>query len=168
MTSLVKIPYYPKEMATVTETTFGAMEISCPQIYETAIKGKVIVRIDLLECLRPIWGDDCQIYRCLLYKLVSGSCSEEEHKMLFASFYRRYKYITKYVNNLYNYGEKEIPIIRRALNPIRERITEYRESMLEEFNNAGGKYLVSTHDYVYFAFVPGVEIPDIKGVKIIC
>lgn len=168
MISPVKIPYYPNVQATLTETTFGAVEISCPEIYETALKNKIIVRVDLLECLRPIWGNDCQIYRCLLYKLVSGSCSEDVHRKLFASFYRKYKSITLYVNNLYNYGEKDIPIILRTITPIRELINNYRQEVMDVCSSCGGKYLTATHDYIYYAFVPGASLPNIKGVKVIC
>ena len=168
LTSLVKIPYYPHVEATMKETNFGAIEITCPQIYETAIKGKVIVRIDLLECLRPIWGDDCQICRGLLYQLVSGSCPDDVHKKLFASFYRKYKNITIYVNNHYNYGETTIPIVERTLHPIRNIINSYKDDIDEMMSSSGGKYLTTTHDYIYYAFVPGSELPDIKGAKIIC
>lgn len=168
MISPVKIPYYPNVQAVLTETTFGAVEISCPTIYDTALPNKVIVRVDLLECLRSVWGDDCQIYRCLLYKLVSGSCDDSEHRQLFASFYRKYKPITAYVNNLYNYGEKNIPIIERTVVPIREMIDAYRAEVAELFATKGGKYLTTTHDYVYYAFVPGATLPELKGIKVIC
>ena len=164
----IKIPYYPHVQATLTETVFGAVEISCPEIYETALTNKIIVRVDLLECLRPLWGDNCQIYRCLLYRLVSGSCSEDDHRKLFASFYRKYKPITAYVNNLYNYGEKQIPIVERTLSAIRELINTYREEVMLELSAKGGKYLVATHDYLYYAFTPGVVLPNIKGAKVIC
>lgn len=122
----------------------------------------------MLECLRSIWGDDCQIYRCLLYKLVSGTCSTEEHRQLFASFYRKYKPITTYVNNLYNYGEKDIPIIERTVVPVRAMIEDYRNEVSEVFTAKGGKYLTRTHDYVYYAFVPGAALPEMKGITVIC
>ena len=154
MISPVKIPYYPNVQATLTETIFGAVEISCPDIYNKAIPNKVIVRVDLLECLRSIWGDDCQIYRCLLYKLVSGTCSTEEHRQLFASFYRKYKPITT--------------IIERTVVPVRAMIEDYRNEVSEVFTAKGGKYLTRTHDYVYYAFVPGAALPEMKGITVIC
>lgn len=139
-----------------------------PKLYETPLVGKVIVRVDLLRCLDTVWGTDCQIYRKLLYKIVSGSCTEEEHRQLFASYYRKYNKITNYVNNQYHYGETNVDIIVRTIGPIRELINEHWIKVSTELSNAGGKFLCTTHDYIYFVFKPGVTIPDMNGVKIIC
>lgn len=166
--SQVKLPYYPKVEATCCETTFGAVEITCPKIYEKPLEGLRIVRVDLLECLRECFGDNCFIYRDLLYKLVAGSCSKAEHIELFASFYRRYENITAFVNDLYYFGETEIPIIPRTLQKVRDMIIEYRSTITPLFENAGAKYLVETHDYIYYAFKGNNVVPDVKGVTVIC
>lgn len=166
--SQVKLPYYPKIVATCFETTFGAIEITCPEIYETPIEGLRVVRVDLLECLRESFGDNCFIYRDLLYKLVSGSCNKDEHMELFASFYRRYENVTAFINDLYYFGNTEVPIIPRTLQKVREMIDSNRTEMLSLFENAGAKYLVETHDYIYYAFKGNNVVPDVKGVKIIC
>ena len=169
MTSQVKLPYYPKIVAQRKETTFGAIEISCPEVYEVPIDGMRVVRVDLLECLREVLGDNCFVYRDLLYKLVSGSCtSKEEHLDLFQSYYRRYAGITAYVNDLYYYGESEIPIVPRVLQEVREKINFYKNYVTNEFLTSGGKFLVDTHDYLYFAFKGTTVVPNVKGISIIC
>lgn len=128
-----------------------------------------IARVDLLECLRELFGDNCMLYRDMFYKLVSGSCAtQSEHIELFASYYRRFKTVMLHINELYYYGDTDIPIIPRTLNPIRERITDYYEEVVGQFERAGGKYLLHTHDYVYYAFKGNNEIPNVKGLKVIC
>ena len=144
------------------------MELNCPEVYEKPINGMRVVRVDLLECLRESLGDNCFIYRDLLYKLLSGSCSREEHVKLFQSYYRRYQGVTSFVNEIYYYGESEIPIIPRVLQTVREALDAYRESVVTALSDAGGKYLTITHDYVYFAFKGNNQVPDMKGIKIIC
>ncbi|MCM1219035.1 MAG: hypothetical protein NC548_31520 [Lachnospiraceae bacterium] len=169
MTSLVKMPYYPKIAASCMETTFGALEISCPLLYETPIDGLCIVRVDLLECLRDILGENCMMYRDMCYKLVSGSCTtQQEHIEIFSSAYRRFSRFTKYVNDVYYYGESDIPIIPRVLNPVREIIEKYRDTVMNILVQSGGKFLTNTHDYLYFAYKGTTAPPVMKGLTVIC
>lgn len=144
------------------------MEISKPNLYDTPLSGRIIVKVDLLSCLTSIWGEACQIYREPLYKIVSGSCTEEEHNALIASFYRRFPEVTEYINNLFYYGEKSIPINQRVVSAIAEIVEEYKNTVLTTLTNAGGKYLVLTHDYVYFSFIKKPELSELKGVNFIC
>lgn len=134
----------------------------------TPLNGIRIARIDLLECLRSTFGDNCFIYRDLLYKLVSGTGNKQEHLELFASFYRKYVGITEYVNQLYYFGESDIPIVPRVLQEVREVINDYRSEVAKQFESAGGKYLLHTHDYLYYAFKGNNSIPEVKGLTIIC
>lgn len=168
MTLPVKLPYYPAVNATQTETRFGSLEISCPQIYESPLpNGKKIVRYDMLTAVRKLWGENCFLYRDNIYKIVSGSCENDAfHYELFASYYRRYKGIRKYVNDLYYYGNKEVPIVIRTLLPIREILNEHNIEMQTKLKDMGGKFLVSTHEYIYFAFVQGMDLPDWEGIKV--
>ena len=122
----------------------------------------------MLECLREVLGDECFICRDLLYTIVSGTDSQYDVNSVFASFYRKYPNMTGYVNDRYFYGDNAIPILERCVLPLRERINDYREKMMQILHNAGGKYLVQTHDYLYYAFVVKSAIPDVKGVTVIC
>lgn len=165
----VKMPYYPKVEAYSMETTFGAVEVSCPKLYETPLDGMTILRVDLLECLRDIVGDNCLMYRDLFYKLVAGSTeTQAEHIELFESFYRRFEKFTAYVNNLYYYGESTIPLIPRVLNELRDVINANADASAQLLNNSGGKYLVHTHDYLYYGFKKVVAVPEVKGSLKIC
>lgn len=168
MTSQVKIPYYPKVVAQQRETTFGAVEVNCPDIYMTPLSNMTIVRVDLLECLRKSFGDNCFIYRDLLYKLVSGSGDKQEHLEIFASFYRKYSGITEYVNQIYYFGETDIPIVPRVLQEVRATVDDYKNNVAGIFESAGGKYLLHTHDYLFYAFRGNNTIPDMEGLTLIC
>lgn len=87
---------------------------------------------------------------------------------VFASYYRKYKKITEYVNNIYYFGDSSIPILERSILPLREQVNKYRDETLQYLDNVGGKYLVQTHDFLYFAFNSQAKIPEIKGAKKIC
>lgn len=142
------------------------MEINQPHIYDKPISGKVILRVDTLECLRGIFGDSCFIYRDSLYNLLSGNSTDINR--VFASYYRRYVGLTNYVNNEFSFGDDESPLLNRVIESLRDKIDSYRNDVFELLNNRGGKYLVTTHDYIYFAFKDTAKLPEIKGVFIIC
>lgn len=150
------------------ETRFGAVEISVPKIYNQPLANKVIARVDTLACLREQFGDEPFICRELIYTILAGEHELYDVNNVFASYYRKYKTITEYVNEKYYYGDDSIPMLERCILPLRNEVNSYRDDVLETFTNAGGKYLVQTHDFVYFAFTPNAKVPDMKGVKVIC
>ena len=113
----IKLPYYPKIEATCRETRFGAMEISVPTVYDKPVAGKVIVKVDTLECLRELLGDDCFICRELLYTILAGEHEFYDVNDVFASYYRKYKPVTAYVNEKYYYGDASVPILERSILP---------------------------------------------------
>lgn len=164
----VKLPYYPKVNAMATETRFGAVEVTTPRIYEEPIAGKFIVRVDTLTVLKERIGEACFAYRELVYAIVAGTDSPYDYRKLFASFYKKYPEFRGYVNDLYFYGDTSIPIIDRVVDKLRELITGYRDSVASCFDGAGGKYLLYTHDFIYYAFRNKDVIPKREGLCLIC
>lgn len=164
----VKLPYYPKIEATMSETKFGAIETTEPKIYDRPINGKIIVKVDTLDCLRELLGDECFICRELLYTILAGEHQIYNCEEVLASFYRKYSKITEYINEKYYYGDESVPLLERAVLPLREKVNDYYSKVVEQLSNSGGKYLLHTHDYVYYAFNTSAKLPDIKGAEIIC
>lgn len=164
----VKLPYYPKVIATVTETPFGVMEISQPDIYEKPLQGKTIVKVDTLECLRELFGDECLLHRIFIYSILSGSEYPYDAVKVFASFYRKYPSVTSYVNDKYTYGDESLDLFKRCVLPLREMVEQYSSEMSEKLLCLGGKFLVKTHDILYFAYNDATEVSKLKGVELIC
>lgn len=164
----VKLPYYPKLNAQQKETRFGAIEITPADIYTQPIEGKKIIRVDLLYCLRDTVGPECFINRKFLYYILSGepeSCTVEE---LFASFYRRYPTLRTYVNDCYYFRNPEVPIVDRCVLPLRKKVNEYKDEMMQLLSSNGGKYLALSRDYLYYAFNDKLQLPDLEGVLYTC
>ena len=166
--SPVKLPYYPKVQATMHVTRFGAVEISESRIYNTPIPGKVILRVDCLDCLRDKFGDDCFICRELFYTILSGEHPIYNANEILASYYRKYKTFTDYVNDRYFYGDASIPLLERCALPLRERVDAYKNEMMQYLSDMGGKFLIQTCDFLYYAFNSTARIPEVKGAKVIC
>lgn len=164
----VKLPYYPQTPVTVTKTPFGVQEISQPEIYRCPLSNRVIVCVDTLDCLRDKLGDECFICRELLYAMLSGKADPCSYSDLFACFYRRYPAVRSYVNEQNTFGDPTLPLLDRCIQPLREEVNNYAQSVISELVNHGAKFLVSTHDYVYVAFNTGTVIPTIKGAITIC
>ncbi len=166
--SQVKLPYYPKVNASVKETSFGVMEISTPEIYNSPLPGRIIAKADLLYCLHDIFGEECFVCREFLYSVVAGSCDKYDVAQLFASFYRRYPCVTEYVNEKYYYGDDSVPMLERCLLPLRDKVDEYGSYMYDKMKGLGGKFLVRTHDLLYFAFNSVASLRELEGVEFIC
>lgn len=166
--SLVKLPYHPEVEVQVRETRFGVLEITEPLLYEKPIAGKVIMRADLLEGLREDLGDNALRARNTTYSIISGNCDDETLNTRFASYYRKYSKVTEYVNRLYEAGSTGIPLVEQLREALSNTVKSYTDFVRESAEQCGGKYLVTTHCYMYYAFAKSSKLPEINGVKIIC
>ena len=141
------------------------LEISVPELYNAPLEKKVILRVDLLEVLRPIIGDNCYIYRDYLYNVVAG---KGDVMLMFSHMYRRHKALLMYVNDMATYGDNLVPLVDRCLEPLRDKVNSYHDEVNQRLTDVGAKYLVTTHCYEYFCFRDEASIPEVKGGTIIC
>lgn len=168
MTYQVKLPYYPQDIVYLSETRFGAKKISKPRIYETPLSGRFVVKVDTLKSLSPLIGDEVFCERDLLFDIVSGETETGDYNKLVSSFYHKYKGFMSYVNDRYHYGDDTVPIIDRSVLPLRQEVNNYSSEMSAKLSNMGGKFLVNTHDYLYYMFRTKPDITDFEGVTLIC
>lgn len=166
--SVVKLPYYPQMIANESKTLFGVTEIDCPAIYDTPINNRIILRIDTLECLKDEFDSSMFVNRDFLYALLSGQTSPYNYNELLQSFYRCQPKFMEHVNQVYFYGDNDIPIVNRILLPLRKRIDDYTLSIKELFDATHNKFLVQTHDYLYYSVYDKDSVPDVKGMIFIC
>lgn len=165
---MYKALYYPQITIHQNVTRFGAIETNYPQLYASPIDKRVICRIDTLESLKDIWGENILMSRELTYSLVSGNCSDEQYHKILQSYYVKFASFTNYVNYTFLFGDTNIPAIKRLIDPIRKIIDDYTEELLEEIKNTGGKFLMRTHDYIYCAYSIKNEPSFDKEVVYIC
>lgn len=163
----VKLPYC-KIMATVSETPFGVQELDCPKVYDKPIQNKIILRVDILDKLHDRFDAPCFAYREIIYALFSGSKGYYDCNDIFYSYYRKFASFRKIVNEAYYYGDDRIPLFERVVMPIRDELNKHTAQTIKLLHDNGGKYLTSTHDYVYFAFPIGSNVPEIPGGVKIC
>lgn len=166
--SSIKLPYHPEVVSQVHVTRFGVSEITTPLVYETPIKDKVIVRADLLEVLRKEWGDSALHARSTTYSIVSGNCDDDILRRRFASYYRKYIKVMRYVNNVYECGSTDRPLMDQVLEDVKCKLSSYTEEVSNVMNEVHGKYLVTTHLYAYYAFSDKSNTPSLEGLKLIC
>ena len=163
--SQVKLPYYPQIQAIMSVSPFGVQEINLKDIYNHPIPNKTVVRIDLLESLRDTLGDACMFNRDILYRMCSGG---DNCEALLLSYYRKFRTVRSLVNEQYFYYDDTAPINDRIFKSLREIINAYGAEVMDKMEASGGKYLVSTHDFVYFAFNLSMPVPVVKGGTLIC
>lgn len=162
----VKLPYYPNILAVVSETNTGVQEISIPEIYNKPLaNGKIIVRVDCLRCLDNVFDNAAFIYRDIIYNIIAGKGDTCD---AVSSCYRRFKEFREYVNNCYFFGDDSVPIVDRLVDPMRESVNDYMSQCKQMLSAMGGKYLITTHSYVYFAFNNKPNIDNIKGAITVC
>mgnify|MGYP001048602589 CR=1 FL=1 len=165
--SLVKLPYCRVEVQ-VTETPFGVMEIDNPKVYDTPIPNRVIYRLDLLDILRDRLDTQCFDCRVLLYNMLAGNHGAYDCNEIFLSYYRKFPSFRKLVNDAYYYGDETASIFDRVVKPLREELNAHSENMHKILESAGGKYLIATHDKLYYGFKFQEMIPETLGGVVIC
>lgn len=163
----VKLPYYPKVQAYLTETRFGTKMIDHPTIYDSPLPGKFILKVDTLNSIEDLVGYECFMCRDLMLNILAGECKDDYNELV-ASFYTRFPKFRAYMNESYSFGDNDTPIIDRAILPLRRMVDEYSTAMMQTLHDMGGKYLLRTHDYLYYAFNVKPDIKALKGATIIC
>lgn len=166
----IKLPYYPKVVSRATETRFGVLEITTPAIYDSPlpIADTVIYKVDTLQCLRKQLGELCTRNRDAMYSIISGAGDEAIYRARLATFYKTYPDFTKLVNFVYEHGDSAIPLTEQVPKYMKSLIDLYSKHVSETLYGAGGKYLITTHLYMYFKFVKGATMPELEGATIIC
>lgn len=142
-------------------TPFGAVET--PGLLEAIDGNSIIYRVDLLSSLQSLWGEGILRCRNQLYKLVSGTCSDTELRQYLKFFYLRNPSFSNFVTREYYFGNQNLPLLRRIIEPARERINRYYEELAgKNFDIIG-----LDADYLYLQVDTDVA-PDIKGVAKVC
>lgn len=149
-------------------TPFGVQEIDCPTVYEKPVPDKIILKVDILELLRDRLDDQCFDCRKLLYCIFSGGKGYYDCNEVFLSYYRKFASFRKLVNDAYYYGDETVPLFERVVKPIREELNDHTATMQDILKNAGGKYLIATHDQLYYAFISKELLPEVIGGTVIC
>lgn len=147
---MYKAPYHPSVMIEESVTRFGALEMSEPELYHTPIKDKSVYRIDTLACLREVWGYNILASRDITYKMISGSCTDDELSKIMVSYYDRFSGFRDYVNQKYLFEDNSAGLIFRVVGPIRNYIDTYTKDVLHKLSDISAKVVMRTHDYVYF------------------
>ena len=142
-------------------TPFGAVET--PGLLESIDENTIVYRVDLLSSLQSLWGEGILRCRHQLYKLVSGTCSDTELRQYLKFFYLRNPAFSNFVTREYYFGNQNIPLLRRIIEPARDRIRKYRE----ELEARGFEVLGQDADYLYLQ-IDGEETPGIEGVERVC
>lgn len=166
--SSIKLPYHPEIVAQAHVTRFGVLEITTPLVYESPIKDKTLVRVDLMEALREEWGDSPLHARNTTYSIVSGNCDNDILQQRLASYYRKYAKVMSYINSVCESGSLEEPVIEQVIEDVHRLIGIYSKTVISAMEESHGKFLVTTHLYSYYAFTNRNNIPDLEGVKLIC
>lgn len=84
------------------------------------------------------------------------------------SYYRKFKTVRALVNEQYFYYDDTTPINDRIMKQLRDVVNAYGIEVRNQLERSGGKYLIYTHDYMYYAFQPSMPIPVLKGGTLIC
>lgn len=144
-------------------TPFGAVED--PTI-PLSLKGKKVLRIDTLTCLKELWGENILLSRKHLYKMVSGNATDAEFQKLVASYYRRFAAFANYCDRVYLFEDQGTPLTTRIIKPCREKIEAHMERCVSKCEIYQGKYLGSNKDYAYFEFATD-NIPNMEGGEVL-
>jgi len=129
---------------------------------ENKIEGRILLKIDMLDSLKELWGPNVMMARDILYKIVSGCVEEQEYLELLTSYYKRFSAFANYVDYQYMFGEEDTPLLVKIIKPIREKVCAYQLKMEEQILKKGGKVVGVSHDYIYAEFW-SKKVPCLDG-----
>ena len=153
--------YYPGKTLIIEQTRFGMPKIPNISLYQQPVAGKTILKVDLLESLRTIWGDGLLLGRDYAYILVSGDgVTDDRYREILTSCYKRFAAFANYCDECYYFGDQTLSLHERFLQPVRE-LLDHERAVLSTY----GRVLAESDGYMYLAF-PKDEYPkDLKGVS---
>ena len=130
-------------------TPFGSVE-DCNLL--NTLPENNVTRVDTLSALEGIWGENILEQREKLYKIVSGTCSDEEFRSLITEFYTTYAAFSNFVDEVYLFEDHNIPLVTRIIQPARNRINAMKSMIQTQCRTYSGQIHGEHQDYVYISF----------------
>lgn len=162
-----KAMYY-RTILTLTETRFGSQKLLAPaNPYEVSLNraDKVIAKVDLLECLKDVWGETILLNRDNIYKIVSGDTTDEQYVELLCAYYKTHAAFANYVDLITFFGRRDVEFINSFVQRTRQLLNDYADKVEEVM--AHSKFLLETNEYRYYAIYKELDISELEGVTII-
>lgn len=168
---VVKAIYYPNLNLTLTETRFGSQKLLRPTnpYVKPLTNKKVLVKIDLLECLREVWGESILIGRDNIYKIVSGDVDDKTYLQLICTYYKTHASFANFMDYCYMSCPETTPLLQKFAEETRAVLRNYRMVVHDLVMNkyCGSKYLLEDREYLYCAVMPICDLSKLKGVEYI-
>lgn len=167
MSVALKAIYYPELTLIVGETRFGSKKLLEPKNpYVCALNNKkVLVRIDMLVCLKSTWGVSILLARDNIYKLVSGDTTDDKYRQLLSSYYRTHAAFANHVDMLAMFGRQDIPFIKRFTEDVRSKLSAYGTLVSDTVRKSNGvKFLLEDREYRYYAVPESCDLSSLEGV----
>lgn len=160
MSNQVRAMYYPGMTLTIDQTPYGMTVTSPISLYQQPVRGKAILKVDLLTVVAQKWGTNMTLNRNSVWCLVSGmGVTEAQYRELLLSCYRRFAAFANYCDDCYYFGDYHLSLHARFLAPIQALINEYREQV-----STKGRVLAEDEGYLYISCDPSHIPTDIEGV----
>ena len=86
---------------------------------------KILVKIDLLEGLKEVWGESILIARDNIYKIVSGDVDDDTYHKLVCTYYRTHSSFANFIDYCYMSRSEEEPFIKKFVEETRAVIRNY-------------------------------------------
>lgn len=172
MLRIEKAKYYPRVDVQEYITRFGAKETNCPDLYKTPVPSNstsaiASIEVDALKVLEMYWGENILQNRDRVYKLVSGTCEDDDElRSIVGSLYNTYASFKNYVDRIVLFEPEGAPVMSLLIKPMREKINERIEAIEKKVEREGGKVVLESHDYVYATFRKTIAF-DLVGMKVI-
>ena len=153
-----KAPYLRKSY-TLNVTEKGVSEATPSDLYDTNLAGFKIVKHDCISVLKEFLGDYTAQERNHVYNILAHSLNRLELSQAVKRLSDTNLTFSQLINPILfnlNYEEADSYLF----DFLRDLIEENRAKTVKEYKRKGGKLVLDTHHYLYFAFkeYPGDDI----------
>ena len=160
MSEEIRAMYYPGQTLKIERTRFGMLKTLNISLYQRPVPNKVILKVDLLDCLKSVWGNGMLLGRQYAYTLLSGDgVDDDTYRDILTSCYKRFAAFANYCDECYYFGDQTQPLHERFLKGVTELVDKEREIV-----SGYGRVLAESEGYLYLAFSQGQVPQNLKGV----
>ena len=153
--------YLPGTTLTVSQTRFNQLVTAGIEEYDSAnIRGKSILKVDLIEHLDDIFGRELiETRRRHVWYVISGVATDAMTHRLYEEFYNKSPTFANFCDVHFYFGDKSKTYFQRLMSGINAELDKARLTVARY----GGRYLGESKGFIYYGFDAGCKPTAVKG-----
>ena len=128
------------------------------QLYGKGVKGKVIMKIDLIQCLTDCFEEETlKKTRAVILRVAQGTCTAEMLEKIINVYLAEDAQFRKSINTLFNECPPKMAFGHYLAYGLANRMLAYEDKIKQSIVGRSEFYICESDGYIYLSF------PDVEG-----